>query len=135
MLFRGIECVRGWLMPYPWWIRKLGKKGEYLARRNFHRRGYHLVARNWRSGRGEIDLIMANSKKLIFLEVKTRTQMPERGISDVLTWNQERRLLALADAYVNSLKVPSLAWDLILVLIVLDRNQIKTFHTATIRRG
>jgi len=133
MLFRCLERARGYLMPFPFWQSNLGKQGEYLARRHYHRRGYHLVAQNWVFERGEIDLIMANGEKLLFLEVKTRTKKPDRGISDVLTWNQEKRLLALARAYVRALGLSCVAWDLELVFIVLNQRKIREFQTARIR--
>ena len=52
-----------------------GKRGEDLAHRLLRRRGFTVVARNYRppAGGGEIDLIAYDGGKLVFVEVKTRS--------------------------------------------------------------
>jgi len=54
---------------------RTGRKGEELAYYFLRRRGYTIVARNWRSkGRkGEIDLVGWDGATLCFIEVKTRS--------------------------------------------------------------
>ncbi len=51
-----------------------GRRGEDLAHRLLRRRGFTVVARNYRppSGGGEIDLIAYDGATLVFVEVKTR---------------------------------------------------------------
>ncbi|MCL2110406.1 YraN family protein [Microgenomates group bacterium] len=56
----------------------LGKTGEELAERFLLAKGYKLVAKNYRTGKGrgggeEIDLIFLEGKEVVFVEVKTRT--------------------------------------------------------------
>ena len=49
-----------------------GRRGESLAQRFLEDKGYRLVAKNYRFGRGEIDLIMEDpAGTLIFVEVKS----------------------------------------------------------------
>ncbi len=99
MLFELLERVRGWLMPPPFWTRDLGAKGEYLARRRYHRLGYFCMDKNWRLGHGEIDLIMANRREAVFVEVKARTCSAEpMRIGDQLGREQEARLTRMARA-------------------------------------
>lgn len=50
----------------------LGKYGEDLAATYLQDRGYQIVARNWRCGLGEIDLIAKDKAQIVFVEVKTR---------------------------------------------------------------
>jgi putative endonuclease len=54
---------------------RTGRKGEDLAYYFLRRRGYIMVARNWRckGRRGEVDLIGWEGKTLCFVEVKTRS--------------------------------------------------------------
>ena len=49
-----------------------GAWGEDLALRYLTRRGYRLVERNYRTRRGEIDLILRKRDTLVFVEVKLR---------------------------------------------------------------
>lgn len=48
------------------------KKGEDLACSYLAQKGYQIIARNFRSRRGEIDIITIYKKTLIFIEVKSR---------------------------------------------------------------
>src|SRR6185437_11574513 len=63
-----------------------GQRGEDLAHRYLRRRGFTVVARNWRppQGGGEIDIVAWDGEWLVFVEVKTRTtsewSVPERDI-------------------------------------------------------
>jgi len=55
--------------------RSAGARGELLAERHLRRRGFVIVARNWRSPRDrreEIDLVVWDGTALVFVEVKAR---------------------------------------------------------------
>ena len=51
---------------------ELGRTGEDLAAEWYRRRGYDVIARNWRTTIGEIDLVVAKGRQLVVAEVKTR---------------------------------------------------------------
>lgn len=55
----------------------LGRRGETLGAQYLKKKGYRLVERNYRTGEGEIDLVMLSPVSvlpfmLVFVEVKTR---------------------------------------------------------------
>jgi putative endonuclease len=50
----------------------LGAKGERLAAQHLEARGYEVVARNFRTRFGELDLVARDERFLVFCEVKTR---------------------------------------------------------------
>jgi putative endonuclease len=50
---------------------KLGKNGEEFALRFLKNKGYKEIARNYRFGKGEIDIICQDKKDLIIVEVKS----------------------------------------------------------------
>jgi putative endonuclease len=52
--------------------RAAGERGEALAARYLEKKGYRIVARNFRCPYGEIDLIASQGEYLVFVEVKTR---------------------------------------------------------------
>lgn len=51
----------------------IGKKGEDEACRYLENLGYFTVARNWRGGRVELDIVSLGPDGLHFVEVKSRT--------------------------------------------------------------
>jgi putative endonuclease len=63
-----------------------GRRGEDLAHRFLRRRGYAVVARNWRTetGSGELDVVAWEGKTLVFVEVKSRASeeygTPDRAV-------------------------------------------------------
>ncbi|MEN9327773.1 MAG: hypothetical protein RI947_581 [Candidatus Parcubacteria bacterium] len=56
----------------------VGMHGERLAREYLTHNGYSIVASNYSTRFGEIDIIAARAHSLIFIEVKTRTST-EKG--------------------------------------------------------
>ena len=50
----------------------LGRHGERLAAEHMERLGYDVVARNYRTRWGELDLVCFDGATLVFVEVKTR---------------------------------------------------------------
>jgi putative endonuclease len=51
---------------------QLGKEGEEIATAHLISKGYKILARNYRSGRAEIDIIASYDDWIIIVEVKTR---------------------------------------------------------------
>jgi putative endonuclease len=66
--------------------RALGKRGEDLAADFFIKRGYAIIARNWRRREGEIDLIVQKGDEVRIVEVKARRSLraglPEESVTD-----------------------------------------------------
>jgi putative endonuclease len=69
-----------------------------LAFEHYLRLGFELVARNHRTPRGELDLIVCNRRTIVFAEVKTRRA---GGLDPVLAFTPAklRRIRALAAAW------------------------------------
>lgn len=51
----------------------LGARGETIAAAYLEGLGYRILARNWRSRCGELDLIVRDGETLVAVEVKTRS--------------------------------------------------------------
>lgn len=51
----------------------VGQAGERAAQRYLRRQGLQFLTANFRTARGEIDLIMRDRDCLVFIEVKTRS--------------------------------------------------------------
>ncbi len=49
----------------------IGNEGEYRAAAFLEAKGFEIIERNWRTNRGEIDIIAVKNDTLVFVEVKT----------------------------------------------------------------
>ncbi len=56
----------------------LGNLGENSAAEYLIRKGYHIIGRNVYIGHAEIDIIAENEHNIVFAEVKTRRQYPDK---------------------------------------------------------
>jgi putative endonuclease len=52
---------------------RLGRAGEDAAAEWYAGHGYTVLARNWRCRDGELDLVVATGRLIVFCEVKTRS--------------------------------------------------------------
>src|SRR5690348_7659091 len=79
--------------------RDRGTLGERIAADHLERRGYWIVDRNYRTRHGELDIIAADARALIFCEVKTRVAGGRSGPAtplEAIGPAKQRRLRALA---------------------------------------
>jgi putative endonuclease len=91
---------------------RTGRRGEEDAYFYLRRRGYIMVARNYRSGhhRGEIDLIGWDGDVLCFIEVKTRTTREVKPAETAVDREKQRSLAAVAGEYLRHQPSPSCQW-------------------------
>ncbi len=92
-----------------------GKKGEKAAYEALLAKGYLIRDRNWRCGRNEVDIIAEKDNRIIIVEVKTRSY-PIDDISQVITRDKIRHLIAAGNAYIKMFSLPhELQFDVILI--------------------
>jgi putative endonuclease len=81
--------------------RSLGAQGERLARRHLEARGLAILDANFRTRHGELDIVAADDRCLVFCEVKTRIvrgarRDAELGPFAAIGAQKQRRLRLLA---------------------------------------
>ena len=87
----------------------LGAKGERAALDLYRRRGFTLVASNWRCSLGEIDLVLRRRDVLVFCEVKTR-RGSSRGVGfEAVDARKRRKLRSLAEVFLLTHGIGSLS--------------------------
>ncbi|MDT8375746.1 MAG: YraN family protein [Mariprofundaceae bacterium] len=78
-----------------------GRRGEDRAARYLKRRGYRIVDRNVRAGRGELDIVSLKNNTLVFVEVKAYPSR-EQGLLAV-SGDKCERLRSAANAYLGKM--------------------------------
>jgi putative endonuclease len=81
---------------------RLGAAGERLVARAYVEAGFTVLAKNWRCGKGEIDLIVASDTTIVFCEVKTRRGSAFGTGLDAVGPDKQRRLRRLAMQWLAS---------------------------------
>lgn len=79
--------------------RDLGVRGEALAARFLEARGWRVLARNYRSGRKEVDLITERDGVVAFVEVKSRRGAGFGHPLEAITWKKRREIAHVARAW------------------------------------
>lgn len=77
-----------------------GKFGEEMAQKYLKKQGYKISRRNYRTKRGEIDIIAQKRDCLVFVEVRTKVGEQFGTPEETLDWKKRRKLLGNAKAYV-----------------------------------
>jgi putative endonuclease len=81
-----------------------GEKAEEQACRHLRKLGYKIVARNWHSFFGEIDIIARDDDTLVFIEVKSRHSLSYGSPEESLTPEKQKRIIATACIYLNQIE-------------------------------
>jgi len=99
---------------------RLGRTGEQLAAAHLERRGLTILERNHRTRWGEIDLIAADARRIVFCEVKTRrlgSASPFEGLREAQCRRLRRMAVAWLQQQADRPHVPELRFDAIGVTI------------------
>ncbi|HET9672460.1 MAG TPA: YraN family protein [Actinomycetota bacterium] len=110
----------------------IGRLGEEAAGRAYVRRGYRVLARNWRCRLGELDLVLERRGVLVFCEVKTRRGSGYGGGYEAVTWRKRAKLRALADAYLQEtgFRPSAIRFDVASVASRGARSAVEVFEDA-----
>ncbi len=96
-----------------------GAVGEVAAKRHLQRQGLKFLTANFRSTRGEIDLIFREDGCLVFVEVKTRSSESWARPAAAVNARKKRLLTLTALDYLRLLRHPEVAirFDVVEVLL------------------
>ena len=79
----------------------IGKEGEDRAVRELEKTGMDIIARNFRSDRGEIDIIALDGESLVFAEVKTWSAFGIENLSYSLNPKKRGRIIETAKYFLS----------------------------------
>ena len=76
-----------------------GKEGENRAENYLKEQGYGILYRNWRTRRGEIDIIAEKDGTLVFAEVKTLPASTLETVEHVLGGIKQKKIIETAKCF------------------------------------
>jgi len=79
---------------------KKGKLGEELAENILKDKGYEVVCKNYITKYGEIDIIARKEERLVFVEVKTRTNRSFGEPSESVGKDKRKRIRQTAESFI-----------------------------------
>ncbi len=80
---------------------QLGRRGEAIAEAYLAERGWAVLARNYRAGPKEIDLIAARGGVVAFVEVKTRTTRTGGTVLEPIRAMKQRAVVTAARRWIH----------------------------------
>ena len=109
---------------------EIGKFGEDVATRFLQQKDYKILERNFRCKQGEIDIIAKENNYLVFVEVKTRSNLYFGTLAEAVTYSKRQHIIKSAKVYlkINNIKDILIRFDVVEVYILKNRckvNQIK----------
>lgn len=111
---------------------EVGKRGEDAAAAYLERQGLDIVERNWRTERGEIDIIAIDGDDVVFCEVKTRTSASRGTGEEAVSQSKRRKLVRLAEIYLSSAGIEPrpVRFDVIAIRVLGPDRALLRHHRA-----
>lgn len=78
---------------------EIGKIGEDLAAKYLENMGYKVIERNFECRQGEIDIIALYKNEVVFIEVKTRTNIKFGKPIEAVNENKQKHLTKAVEYY------------------------------------
>jgi len=110
-----------------------GQEAEELACRHLEDQGLRLLARNYRSPFGEIDLIMQHADTVVFVEVRFRRNVRFGAPAETVDARKRGRLRTSAEHYLQRSKKASkkpCRFDIVAITQDPGGQRLKWFQNA-----
>lgn len=111
---------------------EIGKIGEDIAARYLQQKGYKIIDRNFESRQGEIDIIAIDKNELVFVEVKTRTNMKFGKPIEAVDKLKQKHLIKTVEYYLYSRHLEDEFVRIDVIEIYLYNNKYKINHIKQI---
>lgn len=105
-----------------------GRKGEDAAEQYLRDCGLRVLARNWRQGRLELDIVCRERDTVVFVEVKTRKADSLTRPDEALSVRKRATLLRAANAWLAAHGAWSQPCRFDVVAVVCDKTTMTVEH-------
>ena len=104
---------------------RIGQIGELAAKRHLKGAGLKFLVANFRTPRGEIDLVFQDDDCLVFTEVKARTSEEWGRPAAAVDRERRGRLTRAALDYLRKIRNPKVKTRFDIVEVLLDGERVK----------
>ena len=112
-------------------MNRVGKEGEELALKFLKDKGFRVLERNYRTPIGEIDIIARDGNTLVFIEVKTRSDMSFGSPFESVTQRKRDKIHKTALWYIKGLgREPAARFDVLSIDLQDGRTVIEHIKDA-----
>lgn len=108
--------------------RSTGDRGENIACKILLKEGYKIVARNFHSRNGEIDIIAENDRVIAFVEVKTRGENSATLPREAVGYTKQKRIALTALWYLKTNKAEKTPMFDVLEIVLCHNGTVKYNH-------
>lgn len=109
----------------------IGKKGERIAKQFLEEKGYEILDENWVYGKAEIDLIAYKNKIIVFVEVKTRTNLAFGEPEDFVTLAKQKLMEIASLQYIDIMNHQNeIRFDIIAITFKNNTHTLKHIEDA-----
>ena len=102
-----------------------GNLGESAAKKHLSKLGLKFLTANYRSNRGEVDLVFRDNDCLVFVEVKTRSSEDWNRPAAAVDREKRRLLSKAALDYLRLLKTPQIKFRFDVVEVLLQDGAVR----------
>jgi putative endonuclease len=119
-----LETIAGWRKAaLPLHLRH-GNLGEKAAKAHLRKNGLKFLTANYRSPRGEIDLVFRDDDCLVFVEVKTRSSEDWTRPAAAVDADKRRLLSQAGLDYLRLLRNPPIKIRFDIVEVLLEKSNV-----------
>ena len=111
----------------------IGDYGERIAKKLLKKKGYKILATNRHESHNELDLIVCDSRYIVFVEVKTRSTDPSLysqfgSPASAVDQKKQKRLIEAAKDYLYRCNVQNRQPRFDVVEVYLLKDTMKVLH-------
>lgn len=108
--------------------KELGFLAEGIARHYLIKKGYKILAANYKLRFGELDIIARKEDTVTFIEVKALKRLHEGFDPEMrVDYRKKNKLIKLATAYMLNQKTPDLDWQIDIISVIFDSENKKAY--------
>ncbi len=104
---------------------ELGRIGENIIADYITKLGYKVVERNFECNQGEIDIVAKDKEELVFIEVKTRTDISYGEASEAVTDTKKRHLINSIKYYIYKQKLENQPIRIDVAEVYINKGKVK----------